>query len=348
MIENTGKYYLYRHTRLDKNEPFYVGIGTVEELHKESHFYRSYYKRAFNKNNRSNLWKNIINKTDYEVEILLESDDYEFIKQKEIEFIALYGRRDLKEGCLVNLTDGGEGSNLYRGKDFMYNKPRTVELREQYEGKIFPTKTGGDVKVLKFINTQNILVEFLEGGDTRRAILNEIKKGTLKNKKKINVGRIGFVGGEVTNPRVYKIWASFLNRNSKRYGVCKEWTDYQNFEKWYEKNYYPKEGYEIEIYSNLLEDSPKEAGKNNSYFLPQKLAIQLKPTKGYYIRKDGRIHTRFLRKHINYFKTIDEAIKNFKIVKKEYIITLANKYKNIMSEDTYNKILNYEIKIKNE
>ena len=28
MIVENGKYYLYRHIRLDKNEPFYIGIGT--------------------------------------------------------------------------------------------------------------------------------------------------------------------------------------------------------------------------------------------------------------------------------------------------------------------------------
>ena len=27
MIEDQGKYYLYRHIRLDTNEPFYIGIG---------------------------------------------------------------------------------------------------------------------------------------------------------------------------------------------------------------------------------------------------------------------------------------------------------------------------------
>lgn len=28
MLKNSGKHYLYRHIRLDKNEPFYIGIGT--------------------------------------------------------------------------------------------------------------------------------------------------------------------------------------------------------------------------------------------------------------------------------------------------------------------------------
>jgi len=108
MIENTGKYYLYRHIRLDKNEPFYIGIGT--KPNKRYGVISTEYRRAFEKD-RSNLWKKIYNKTEekYEVEILLESDDYEFIKQKEIEFIALYGRINNKTGILANLTDGGEG-----------------------------------------------------------------------------------------------------------------------------------------------------------------------------------------------------------------------------------------------
>lgn len=31
MIVDNGKYYLYRHIRLDKNEPFYIGIGSRSE-----------------------------------------------------------------------------------------------------------------------------------------------------------------------------------------------------------------------------------------------------------------------------------------------------------------------------
>ncbi|MBC7088669.1 MAG: hypothetical protein H5T96_09440, partial [Tissierellales bacterium] len=101
------KHYLYRHIRLDKNEPFYVGIGTKQRNSHNS--FISEYKRGFSKRNRSKYWKNIINKTKYEVEILVESDDYDFIKEKEIEFITLHGRRDLGKGTLVNMTDGGDG-----------------------------------------------------------------------------------------------------------------------------------------------------------------------------------------------------------------------------------------------
>lgn len=90
--------YLYRHIRLDNNVPFYIGIGSDEK-----------YSRANSSKNRNNYWNKIVDKTDYEVEILFEDDDYEFIKEKEIEFIKLYGRKDIGKGTLCNLTNGGDG-----------------------------------------------------------------------------------------------------------------------------------------------------------------------------------------------------------------------------------------------
>lgn len=119
MITDIGKHYLYRHIRLDTNEVFYIGIGS-KPIWNSSDFEKMY-ARAFNFTKRNKFWKRIVNKTNYKVEILLESDDYEFIKSKEIEFIKLYGRRDLSLGKLVNMTNGGEGSNGFR------HSPETIE-----------------------------------------------------------------------------------------------------------------------------------------------------------------------------------------------------------------------------
>ena len=125
------QHFLYRHIRLDKNEPFYIGIGTVQERDLNNKRQRIYYRRAYEEAGRNNIWHNIINKTDYEVEILLESDDYEFIKQKEIEFISLYGRRDLNKGTLVNLTDGGQG---------VLGVIKTEETKQKYRNSVLGTK----------------------------------------------------------------------------------------------------------------------------------------------------------------------------------------------------------------
>ena len=113
---------VYRHIRLDKNQPFYIGIGAN-------------YKRAYQKGKRSDHWWNIVSKTKYEVEILFENVSKEFAKKKEIEFIKLYGRQDLKTGILCNKTDGGEGlnniSDEVRDKIIAANKGRipSVEVR---------------------------------------------------------------------------------------------------------------------------------------------------------------------------------------------------------------------------
>jgi hypothetical protein len=95
--------YLYRHIRLDKNEPFYIGIG---EDNKKS---QGTYKRAYNKQNRNKHWKNITSKTQYKVDIVLDDLSWEEACIKEIEFIALYGRKDLRTGILTNKTNGGDG-----------------------------------------------------------------------------------------------------------------------------------------------------------------------------------------------------------------------------------------------
>ena len=90
--------YVYRHIRLDKNIPFYIGIGNDNT-----------YSRANFKHSRGDHWNKIVAKTDYEVEIIFEHDSYDFIKEKEIEFIELYGRSDMGLGTLCNKTNGGDG-----------------------------------------------------------------------------------------------------------------------------------------------------------------------------------------------------------------------------------------------
>lgn len=106
MILDYGKHYVYRHIRLDKNEPFYIGIGTKSEKND----CLSNYKRSYDKKYRNKIWKNIVKKSEIKIEILIESDDYDFIKEKEKEFINLYGRINKDNGSLSNLTDGGDGA----------------------------------------------------------------------------------------------------------------------------------------------------------------------------------------------------------------------------------------------
>lgn len=50
-------YYVYRHIRLDTNEPFYIGIGTKSTSFSSI---KTEYKRAFSKRSRTKYWHNIL------------------------------------------------------------------------------------------------------------------------------------------------------------------------------------------------------------------------------------------------------------------------------------------------
>ena len=113
---------LYRHIRLDKNEPFYIGIGLTE-------------KRAYSKKSRNRHWHNIV-KQGYIVEIMLYNLTWEEACDKEKEFIALYGRLDTGTGSLCNWTDGGEGSLNYK-----HSEESKQKISKSKKGKPTPKKS---------------------------------------------------------------------------------------------------------------------------------------------------------------------------------------------------------------
>lgn len=101
---SVAPFYIYRHIRPDTNEVFYIGKGNTLS--------KSHSNRAYEKHRRNKWWQNIVSKNngEYKVEILFECETEAHVNKKEIEFISLYGRKDLGKGTLVNLTDGSDGS----------------------------------------------------------------------------------------------------------------------------------------------------------------------------------------------------------------------------------------------
>lgn len=117
---------VYIHKRKDNDEVFYVGIGND-------------IKRANNvKNRNNNYWKRIVKKYGHIVEIIEENLTWEEACTKEIELIKKYGRTDLNEGTLVNMTDGGDGQSnpsnetrlklKYKKTEEHKNKLRTYQI----------------------------------------------------------------------------------------------------------------------------------------------------------------------------------------------------------------------------
>lgn len=123
-------YYIYRHIRLDKNEVFYIGKGTIDKRRKT---FIGRYFRSFDKKHRNNVWKRITSKTEYLVEIIFESECEQTTFKKEMEFIKLYGRKDLKNGTLANLTDGGEGYSDRNKIIKRKKKPKEIKIKKPFK-----------------------------------------------------------------------------------------------------------------------------------------------------------------------------------------------------------------------
>jgi hypothetical protein len=163
--------YIYRHIRKDKDQVFYIGIGTDNN---------GKYTRAYSKN-RNRYWKRIVENTDYEVEILLDDITKEQAIKKEIEFIQIYGRRDLGLGTLCNLTDGGEGaSNMSeegreRIREIRRNSKMPQEQKDKYS-EIF--KGSGNPNASKVICGKTLRVF---GSIQEAAEFLDINKHTLRN-----------------------------------------------------------------------------------------------------------------------------------------------------------------------
>ena len=127
--------YVYSHTRLDKNEVFYIGIGNDKN-----------YTRAYVKSKRNYYWNNIVNKTNYEIKIIEDGLTWEQACEREKYWIKFYGRYDLKEGRLVNLTNGGEGQiGIIRGESYKLKQQAAQcgkKLSEETKQKIREAKLG--------------------------------------------------------------------------------------------------------------------------------------------------------------------------------------------------------------
>ena len=97
-LDENKIYYIYAHYRPNDDVPFYIGKG---------HESRAWWKHA-----RNNHWKNVVKKNGgFEVKLLLENLTEQTSLCMEAMYINAYGRADLGNGPLVNMTDGGEGTS---------------------------------------------------------------------------------------------------------------------------------------------------------------------------------------------------------------------------------------------
>ena len=128
-------YYVYIHKKATSGEIFYVGKGKNN--------------RCTSVKGRSKHWRNIHNKHVVICEIVANSlmESEAFLLEKKL--IRKFGRLDLGEGTLVNLTDGGEGVSNWN-----ITEKRREQIRVSSTGR---KHTEATKEFLRTINTGRII-----------------------------------------------------------------------------------------------------------------------------------------------------------------------------------------------
>lgn len=209
--------YVYRHIRLDKNEPFYIGIGKLPN-----------HKRAYETQKRNEFWRNVVSKTDYEVEILFDNISWEEAQKKEIEFIALYGKRDNGTGTLVNIADGGEGSKGFKHTEEAKKKIAEESknrirkpISEKTKQKIRETLTSrvGSNKGFKHTEETKLKLRLINLGKTgpnKGKRMSEETKAKIRETKRLNpVIRKGNIVTEETKEKIRQTLLKYYAQKNK-------------------------------------------------------------------------------------------------------------------------------------
>jgi len=178
---------------------------------------------------------------------------------------------------------------------------------------------------------------------------------------------VGFMGtgkyksrNKTGHTKEYNAWAAMLQRcyddklhirhpSYKDCTMCEEWLNFQNFAKWFTINNI--EGCQLD--KDLLIKGNKIYSPETCCFVPQEINLALiKPMNkreyplGVYKHRDKFVSHIKVNKVSTYkgiFSTITEAAECYKREKEKQLLNLAMKYKYVISNATYDALLNYEI-----
>lgn len=142
------RYYVYIHRKASDGAPFYVGKGAVRARHKVQTF-----ERSKDRVSRNKAWLSTVAEHGVTVEIVMSCQTDAEAQEQEARLIAEIGRIDLRQGPLVNLTDGGEGhagiivsDELRRKRSINSRGPRSPEWIASIRAS---RKNGGNGGVVK-------------------------------------------------------------------------------------------------------------------------------------------------------------------------------------------------------
>jgi hypothetical protein len=189
-----NSYYIYAHINPTDLTVFYIGKGKGN--------------RITSKQCRSIWWHRYIDKYDYCVCFVEEGLTEKEAFEKEIYYIKFFGRKDLGEGSLINMSDGGAGGNNNKGRVF------SEEVRRKMSESRKKSDRSHIISAPKSEETRRKLSEKLKGRPSHR----KGKKLSQEHREKT----IAALTGRKQSPETIAKRLETKKRNGKRYNISPE------------------------------------------------------------------------------------------------------------------------------
>ena len=242
-------------------------------------------------------------------------------------------------------------------------------------GKVCKSKSSGDFKIVKYNDSKNVEIQFLNTGFKTTVPLWSIEIGKVKDRYLPSVFGVGIVGTKYpayeygVATKEYYLWYSMLRRcysaNYKKkqptYVGCKcseNFKSYEYFYEWCHKQIgFSNQSWHLD--KDLLVKGNKVYSEDSCVFIPSEINLLLtkcEASRGEHLigvswnSRDKAFKARVNRnkgkqEYLGYFKTEIEAFNAYKIAKEAFVKEQANKWKSQIDDRAYEALMNYEVEI---
>ena len=246
-------------------------------------------------------------------------------------------------------------------------------------GKILKSKNSGDFKILKYNDTANVEIQFINTGFETTVRLGDIRNGSIKDPYSPSVYGVGMLGikypitinGVIT--KEYNLWYSMLRRcysdiSKKKYPtyegceVSNNFKSYEYFYEWCNEQIgfgVDGNGNPFQLDKDLLAKGNKIYSEDACVFIPQeinKILVKREASRGEYLigvywHNTKKAFVAMIRKNkrksewIGSFKTEIEAFNAYKTAKESFIKEQAEKWKSQIDIRAYEALMNYTVEI---
>ena len=246
-------------------------------------------------------------------------------------------------------------------------------------GKILKSKNSGDFKIVKYNNSRNVEIQFLNTGFEMVVQLTNIKSGSVKDPYSPSVYGVGILGTKYPiseggrDTKECALWKNMLKRcynddckkKQPTYEDCEASENFKYYEYFYEWCHSQigfgndGNGNPFQLDKDLLVKGNKVYSENTCVFIPREvnsLLIKREASRGEYLigvcwcSKDKAFiaqvrKNKGKREWLGYFKTEIEAFNAYKTAKESFVKEQAEKWKGKIDNRAYKALMNYEVNI---